>query len=225
MHRGVFYFQGVIYELSTGFFIGDFDIGILKLIKGISPIKLQQLKTSNEFGIYIDQCCDLLDVYFGLEELKKDGSFSKDSPDLIFSGKSQLNSMAETLLSLADNVDASMNNALLGVEMFLKGGLVYRGTSLKRVKKLSHNLDKIVEEFGNIFPESDACRLKRAAANIPKDVNLRYKMTNYNKTLMGHAAMSAQFCAGEVIRMLTTQNARNGLKVDRNIASISRVYP
>ena len=225
MHRGVFYFQGVIYELSTGFFVGNFNIDILNFIKGISAIKIQQLKTSNDFGVYIDQCCDLLDVYFGIEELKKDNSFSKDSQDFIFSGKSQLNSMTETLLSMTDDRDASMSNALLGTEMFLKGGLVYKGLSLKQVKKLSHNLDNILETFRKTFPESDITRLSRAVANIPKDVNLRYKMNNYTKRVMGHAGMSSQFCAGEVIRLLTSQNARNGLKIDGNNSSISRAYP
>lgn len=225
MHRGVFYFQGVIYELSTGFIVGKFNIDILKFIKGISPIKAIQLKASDDFRVYIDQCCDLLDVFFGIDELKSDNSFSKDSRNLIFSGKAHLNSMTETLLSTTDDRDASMSNALLGTEMFLKGGLSYKGVSLKKLKKLSHKVDDIVQEFGKMFPQSDITGLVKAAANIPKDVNSRYKMNNYAKCVLGHAAMSAQFCAGEVIRMLTGQNARNGLRVDGNSSKISRAYP
>ena len=224
MHRGVFYFQGVIYEMYMGMVFGKFNIDIYRFIKGISKIKMQQLRTSYEHRVYIDQCCDLMDFGLGMMRFDREENFENETVDLVLSGKSQLNSMTESLLSETGQ-DAAMSNALLGSEMLLKGCLVQKGLPMKEAKKLSHSLIKIVEKLSEMIPEVDINGLKKAINNIPSNVSDRYRNKNYTIKQLGYCAMSAQFIAGEAMRILTSQNQRDGFKIDGEDSIIQRVFP
>ena len=115
----------------------------------------------------------------------------------------QLQSAAATANSAFDP-RGSIQSALLGAELALKGGLVaagYRPENLK--KEFGHDREKAARALVEKYTDFEIDKVLDEFASMPRFVENRYSSSQPGRIETGEIVMGAQLVAGEVIRTVS----------------------
>lgn len=165
-----------------------------------------------------DQARDLMDFGYGWMEF---GHGETEKPhaygvELVSRARDQLLTAAVTLTSGA-NFGGAVQNALLGAELALKGGLASLGVSARDLKAFGHDrLGDAAVKLGQMRPSFDAARVARACATFPSLVGNRYTDPPPSRVDTGGIVMRAQFIAAEVTRQFSPRNSFAPSHLPRN---------
>lgn len=224
VHRGAFLYRESIYELSVGQVFGKVaGVDLMSYLPDMPPVRMEQLRASEEdLRRFVDQVCDLDDFGRGVLDLSK--GEEGEAIALLELGKSHLEAAAVAAIETKDR-EASLHSCFLGTELLLKGAVSARGAKEKRLRKLGHDLQRLVSEASQAHEGLNQTRLLKAIGNLPQGVGERYRLDRPGEERVGHALMSAQYVGGAILRQMTDRDLRASLKVSGRPQRFLRVYP
>lgn len=169
-------------------------------LKNMSPNIKESLKNDVEkyeeyrYGF---ACC--LIYSFGLNEIKANARFSKDSIEWIKSADQELSAAIKILLDETNKSRAalSLRNAM---ENFLKGFISLKiGLTVSTAKKIGHNLNLALDQVISLSSDSSLNYLRDALNKFPK-VEKRYNHLEYKSDELYEMLVTTQVLATFVIK-------------------------
>jgi len=132
------------------------------------------------------------------------GQFSAEinSREYLTLASFQMQSAAATLVGAFDTRGA-IQSAIIGTELALKAALIGAGYNDEQLKKLGHDIDKIVDKVAVAYPGFNHEAVRKRIEVLPHFVHNRYSPQQPDRVTTGAIVMAAQFACGEVARILT----------------------
>lgn len=205
-HAGVFMFRGIAARIAIPRISGSVSINALEC----TDLTESQLAWLSKDPEQVDRLqstfIDVLDVAGAIDGFDTSPPLPAPAKGYFTNAGFQLQSAAATICELFD-YRGSVQSALLGAELGLKGTLLAAGKSENYLKdKIGHKLDKGVEELVAEYPKANSTALAAAVGGPPKLPNLvpnRYDSAQPSLIEAGDITMRAQFIAAEAVRVTT----------------------
>jgi hypothetical protein len=187
----------------------------------LTPIQLRIIHSEpDQIETYLNQFCDVADVQYGIDELRKPFATMELVVRFIGLSRLHLHSAAAVLTGGYDHRGA-VQAALLATELALKAGAAAQGLSEQNIiNRFAHkNLDT-ADYVGASWPPFDLARVKRVLSLQPPYVLNRYSAGQPDRREVGHLVMGAQYIVSEVVRQMSDRDFRSGVR-----SFIARRYP
>lgn len=158
--------------------------------------------------------CDLIDLGYGIDDLKK---MESPASDFLLNLSSHINAIAQILLS-QDNIESVIQNTCVVAELSMKAALLHLGYTQEHLKSsFSHNLNKLSTELTKLRSERSDAIFIEECNKFPNYVNSRYEFPSLNRLELMSLAMRTQFVAAEAIRRITDRHMAWDLEMERTI--------
>lgn len=229
VHVGCCLFRDLLLEIRIPCIYGTAAINPISFLNS-NTVKLQSwlFSEGESAGIFYDQCIDLFDFSYGLDDLSNEDNINAKSLEYWLLAKSQLEGVAATATVSFDKYTV-IQNCLYSVELLFKGGLFQSGYSEEEIRSFQHNLPKLSKEVSKILPKINSKLLQSVCDNFPSVIKTRYESQKYTRIQVGRILMSAQFIAGEVLRQYSKRDLRADLMRSSNSSTDfqlkTRVFP
>lgn len=210
MFTGAFYFDAYFWKVSIPIAFGMVNIDALDCLEGM-PRSVRNLLELNPPHL-TDYCAlwvDLLDYAYGFDEIRRHGKTPAFAARLATSAHNELNTTVRLLTETPQRHNPkAIESARMAAEMYLKAYLAAHATLDEAgAKKLSHNLERTVDECGAASKGNDFEHIKRSLAVFPS-IESRYAGTEYPPLRLWNAYCIAQFLGTTLVRSLTDRDSR-----------------
>lgn len=207
-HIGVFMYRDIFARIAVPMVFGVVQLNPFHFVE-LTPAQMNVIQSEpDQMNIYIDQFFDVLDIQFGIMELRE--PFASMELVVRFLGLSRLHlhSAAAVLTGGYDHRGA-IQAALLASELGLKAGIASLGLSEQEIKKkFGHGNAAAAAFVGASWSNFDLERVQRVLAKQPHYVPNRYAAVQPARREVGELVMGAQYLVAEVIRQMSDRNSR-----------------
>ncbi len=211
-HGGAFMFRGIATMILPPIIYGNGEINLFDW-NDLNDCQMKWLQSDqSDLNAYKSTCCDICDFSILFSPVNDSSSPPQDSVKFLQLALFQLQGASTTLCHALD-VRGSIQSALLGAELALKGALRGKGYTEDQLKQspYGHNLNNLVEKVGEELEGYDKDKALQQCHDLPQLVENRYTDDQPNRIEAGKIVMSCQFIAGEVARVLTNWRLCNNL--------------
>lgn len=226
LHVGVFMFRDIFFQIRIPVIFGRPNVNPVSFLCDATDRQKQWIFENKASGyIFLDQCIDLMDMVYGLEDGIKGVEHVAAPLEAWRLAKQQLEGAAAILLT-SNGKYSVIQGEYIAVELFLKGALLAFGDTKANLKKqYSHDLKKLVDEVSKIFPNVAGDLLLAVCDRMPDFVDRRYNLKDYSREELGNILMDAQFVGGEILRLFTDRDARASFSGDPDWDLSKRHFP
>lgn len=208
---GGVHFRGEIYKASVKIVYGRSYVKPMDYVE-ITKTELKFIYQNfpDDFWEAQYSAADLWDFAYGVNDLR---SQNQDANDSWTQARSQLAATYRTL-DANNDLDSAIQSICMTAELSMKGVLYYKGISKSKIRKMSHNLDKLAQEVNKVAPGNNPGRLEMAVNSFPHYVQTRYRPSGLSKMELLKFSTQAQFIAGECLRRVSDRDMATQMEND-----------
>ena len=220
LHVGAIMFRDMFFRINIPIIYGEYMLDPFESIDMTLDQQRWLKANRREHGTFIDQFLDLVDIGYGLDDLRSTALTVPDALSYISLSHMQLESAAATVTTQCD-LRGAVQSSLLAVELVLKGAILLTNFPEKDLKDtFGHNRIKMINHLKSHSTGIDFSRVSKVVDILPMFVANRYAAKQPSRVETGHILMGSQFIAAEIIRSITTRNIRQ-----QNGYADERIYP
>jgi hypothetical protein len=218
-------FRDTFIQLRVPLAYGAPAINPVDSLIGISDLQKSWLFSDKTTGLtYFDQCFDLWDFAYSLNDVRALEKLPPKAIELWSLARQQLEAAAATVLVSFDQY-VVIQNCIIAAELFMKGALFAAGYEEKKVVSFQHRLNDLAAEVAKAYPHLDVERLKSTINKYPGLIERRYEFKEYKRIEIGTFLMRTQYIAGEIMRLFSDRNMREGMQGDKEWDVSKRTFP